>query len=217
MPQSIEQMAVVHREEQAKDLALLDRAQAAIQEATTVAEAKQIKDEAHALEVYAKRVEYGSVLQQRCTEIKLRAERKAGELLRKMALKPGPSGDSLSTLNISRNESSRWQKIATIPDEVFAEALAENPTESGLLRLASSLAKDDEPTPEPPSVDEQPEPNQSPSPGYWVLSDGEGLDRVSAAAGIRVVALLDGEGTVVGYLLDEELAEQMASILNAMT
>lgn len=215
MTQSIEQMAVVHRQEQAKDLALLDRAQAAIQEATTVAEAKQIKDEAHALEVYAKRVEYGSVLQQRCAEIKLRAERKAGELLRKLALKPGPTGASLSSLNISNNESSRWQKIATIPDEVFDGALAENPSESSLLRIASSLAKEDEPAVPKPVVVE-PEPNQEPSPGYWVLAEGEGLDRVSAAAGIRVVALLDGEGTVVGYILDQDLAEQMASILNAM-
>jgi len=58
--------------------------------------------------------------QNRAAEIKLRAERKAGEMLAGMVKHPGgrpsgnvcPKGTGLSEIGISRKQSSRWQKVA---------------------------------------------------------------------------------------------------------
>lgn len=220
MGESIEQMAVVHAEQQAKDLALLDKAKVAIEEATTIDEVRSIRDHARALEAVARRVEYGEILQQRCTAIKLRAERKAGELLRSLNLSAGRPGGNLTLgdMNISKNESSRWQRIADIPESDFESKLEDNPSEREMLRLAAALTKADEPEPAPQPDPEPtpPNPDQPVTSGYWVLAEGEGLNRVSDAAGVPVVALLDGDGVVAGYFLDQKLAEKLASILNAM-
>ena len=70
-------------------------------------------------------------------EIKLRAERRAGELLAEMGdAKTGPktelgntmllnSVSTLSDLGITRMQSSRWQSIAQIPEQVFEKHLIE--------------------------------------------------------------------------------------------
>jgi len=61
------------------------------------------------------------------TEIKVRAERRAGEMLREMGKshqrnisgKPSASGDGLPTLKklgLTRDQSSDWQRLAEIPD-----------------------------------------------------------------------------------------------------
>jgi hypothetical protein len=71
------------------------------------------------------------------TEIRLRAERRAGELLKQMdknqggvAGKTGSKGrpvlDSRATLadlNINRSQSSRWQKLADMPKDKFEEVV----------------------------------------------------------------------------------------------
>jgi hypothetical protein len=62
-------------------------------------------------------------------EIKLRAERMAGELLKEQARKPGETDKkimsqamtlcpALSDIDITRNQSSNWQRIANIPEKV---------------------------------------------------------------------------------------------------
>jgi hypothetical protein len=69
------------------------------------------------------------------TEIKVRAERRAGELLRDMEKNPGvrtlgpsrvsaPSeSPTLDTLGITHKQSSRWQKLAAVPAEKFEQAV----------------------------------------------------------------------------------------------
>jgi len=66
------------------------------------------------------------------TEIKLRAERKAGQFLREMP-KAKPIGNNqyksgcvptrntstLPEMGITHKQSSQWQKVASIPDEKF--------------------------------------------------------------------------------------------------
>jgi len=150
MPHSIESLTKLERQQQARELALLDRAQAAIEEATTVRQVKEIRDKAEALETYAKRVEYGGILQKRCNEIRLRAERKAGEILKDTVKAGRPKkvvqhdNTSLPDLGITRDQSSKWQKIAEIPEKNFENAVKEGPSERDLLRLAKALAQGQE-------------------------------------------------------------------------
>ena len=218
MAQSLEQITDAHLISQEQRLAQLEAAKTAIERATTIDEANEYRNQAEVLEVYYLRVESSTILADRCNEIKLRAERKIGEMLRQLDLSPGPSnGQSLGDMDISRNQSSKWQRLATIPDETWEEAIQEGPSEAALLRLAKALEKAQEEPPAPePIIDHEPTPNQPITQGYWVLAEGEGLTKVSDAAGVPVVALLDGDGVVAGYFLDHALAEQVATILNAM-
>lgn len=77
-------------------------------------------------------------------EIRLRAERRAGELLREMKERgerdPGGRGPrkvessratQLPDLGITRDQSRKWQKIAAVPEEHF-EAVIEAAKEAGL-------------------------------------------------------------------------------------
>ena len=98
---------------------------------------KDIRDKAMALEAYAKQAR-NTEAERRACEIRLRAERKAGELLSKMEKAPrGPdkngSGQrsqrgtsdipTLPELGISKQQSHRWQKLAAVPKEEFETAL----------------------------------------------------------------------------------------------
>lgn len=91
----------------------------------------------------------GLDMQNLCAEIKLRAERKAGELLKEQDIKPGNpqlSHDTiiekpkLSDLGIKPDQSSRWQKIADILEETFEKHIVETKEkkkeqETKILRL----------------------------------------------------------------------------------
>jgi hypothetical protein len=79
-------------------------------------------------------------------EIRLRAERKAGELLRQMEKAKGgnpnlshrPTGSTLSDLGITRDQSSQWQRLAAVPEPEFEAALAgsDKPTTNGIITAA---------------------------------------------------------------------------------
>ena len=75
-------------------------------------------------------------MQNRCAEIKIRAERKAGELLQELERHPpgplpidkshdGTQPPRLEDLGITKNQSSRWQAIAGIPEKNFEERVEE--------------------------------------------------------------------------------------------
>jgi hypothetical protein len=81
-------------------------------------------------------------------EIRLRAERKAGGLLAKMEkAKPGPIDRSGATtelprlidIGISRDQSSKWQRLAGVPQAEFDAALkdADRPTTDGIIRATA--------------------------------------------------------------------------------
>ena len=84
------------------------------------------------------------------TEIKIRAERRTGELLRDTAKakqrntggKPSPHGNGLHTLNkigVSRRQSSDWQKLASIPEPEFELRLAEAGRDTKTMTTAKIL------------------------------------------------------------------------------
>lgn len=110
-------------------LALYDEARRALAAAWRVDEVTQIRDRAAAV-LAAARIARDEELVRQATEIRLRAERKAGELLREMAkngerVKGGDpkSRDAtlakLDDIGVTKSQSSRWQKLADMRTEDF--------------------------------------------------------------------------------------------------
>jgi hypothetical protein len=114
----------------------------AIAEAYAVDEVKDIRDKARAIEMYARQAQNTEAERQAC-EIRLRAERKCGQMLgeqldRSGRGRPEKVSDeaTLSDMRISRDQSSQWQRLAAIPADRFEADLADpmwRPTTSGLL------------------------------------------------------------------------------------
>jgi hypothetical protein len=93
-------------------------------------------------------------IQNRAAEVKLRAERQAGKLLAQMTLRGGDRRSKihqerlkLDDLGISRNQSTRWQMQARVPENVFREHIRETCdagkelTSARLIRLARQWGK----------------------------------------------------------------------------
>lgn len=122
----------------------------AIAAAYEVDEVKHIHDKALALEIYARQSRNVEAERQAC-EIRLRAERRAGQLLRDREMAKGsaqqgvgrrgseamPSqrASALSDLGISHTQSSRWQKLADVPEEEFEATFArpDKPSTTGII------------------------------------------------------------------------------------
>lgn len=132
-----------------KGLIHFDEARAALAQITTVDEAKAVRDKAEAARVYAKQAKYSLVVQNDCAEIKIWAERRAGELLRDMAEKgeraSGHGGDrascraQLEDLGIEKTQSHRWQRMASIPEPELKAHIAETKKQGEELTTASVL------------------------------------------------------------------------------
>jgi len=114
----------------------------AIAQAHDIDEVKDIRDKAIALERYAQQA-MNMDAERKALEIRLRAEKKAGRLLKEMKAngeRVGPkdnlnqgvspkscgttSGKTLTDLGITRDQSSKWQKLDSVPEEDFEAALA---------------------------------------------------------------------------------------------
>ena len=112
----------------------------AIAEAHAVDEVKDIRDKARAIEMYARQAQ-NTEAEERAREIRLRAERKCGQMLGEREMHGGDrrsrsaaSTLKLADLNISRDQSSQWQKLAAVPEEVFEQALREPlPSTAGII------------------------------------------------------------------------------------
>lgn len=140
-------------------MVLTDVCQALVQ-AVTPGEIRDLRDKAEAVRRYAKSAAKGLLVQNRAAELRLRAERKGGALLRHMNLWGGDrrsrSHDEilkLEAMGIDRNQSHRWQLLASIPDDVFEAYIREcnqllrEITGNSLVRFARqrvqcSIAKD---------------------------------------------------------------------------
>jgi 5-carboxymethyl-2-hydroxymuconate isomerase len=106
----------------------------ALVQASTIDEVKDIRDKAVALKVYADQAKDSELIKM-ATQIRLRAERRAGEMLQEMAkqgmravrknMKSQPATSRLIDLNISKTQSSRWQKLAVMSEPQFEKAVQE--------------------------------------------------------------------------------------------
>lgn len=117
----------------------------AIAEAHAIDEVKDIRDRMLAIQSYA-RMAQNTEAEEKAREIRLRAERKCGQMLAGREMATGgqpyrsdrPTGSDhpkpLADLGISKQQSSDWQKLAAVPSELFEQALAEpNPSTAGII------------------------------------------------------------------------------------
>jgi len=126
-------------------------ARSAVERATTPVEAKRIVDVATAAQECARLAGQSLEMQNEWAEVRLRAQRKGGELVAEMPKNPGGRGKTSDTLSgvCSHHESSRWQRIASIPEPEFDAYIAEahnaskELTSAGALKLAKRLAAAD--------------------------------------------------------------------------
>jgi hypothetical protein len=101
----------------------------ALRQCATVDEVRTIADQALALELYAKQSRDTS-LQRDAAEIKLRAKRRAGEMVAAVDKRPGGRSKTehrprLRELGVSLDESSKWQHIAAVPEQQFEAKIAD--------------------------------------------------------------------------------------------
>lgn len=152
----------------------------AIQAAYEVDEVLDIKDKARAIELYMQQ-QHNVEAERRACEIRLRAERKLGQMLKGMEKIHGARGTgsnqyevrsqratppqpTLSDLGISKTQSSRWQKLAEVPDETWERTFAqpEKPSTTGIIAAHEKATR---PAPEPaPAPAPEPEPARTATP-----------------------------------------------------
>jgi len=108
-------------------------------EAKTLDEIKNIMDVAEAARTYARAARLGLQAYNHAAEIKVRAERKAGEFLKRLERIPGGKGRFTAHSNVERAVSQysdvlkeyaipttsahRWQQLADMPELVFEKHL----------------------------------------------------------------------------------------------
>lgn len=118
--------------------------------ATSIDEVKKIRDQAEAIRQYIRQQKGSFEMQNQAAEIKLRAERRAGEMLAKTELNKGgrptenPLHDvsslpKLADLGISEVQSHRWQLEAEIPEEKFEQFIAETKVKAEELTSRATL------------------------------------------------------------------------------
>jgi hypothetical protein len=132
----------------------------AIAQAHEVDEVKDIRDKALALETYARQAKNIDAEWRAC-EIRLRAERKAGQLSKRLERAQGArtdlelsptvgrsptKQDQLTAAGVSMRQAERWEKLAEVPEEQFEAALAgpNKPTTSGIIAGSEKPTKRDE-------------------------------------------------------------------------
>lgn len=130
-----------------------DAARQALAEAHRVDEAKDIRDKAVAIATYAKQAQDRDMIFW-ATEIKVRAERRTGELLREREKHDGgrPAGKpvkiedqfsskppKLADLKITKQQSSDWQALAAIPAPEFERRIKNAAGDPAALTTAKIL------------------------------------------------------------------------------
>lgn len=116
-----------------------ENAKTALAEYTKVDDIKDFRDKAVAVQAYAKQAnDYD--LERDASIARVRAERRAGELLRDMdkaqgvlkqgdklpqspATTTGEQPKTLSEMGLTKDQSSKWQKLADVPEDVFEKAI----------------------------------------------------------------------------------------------
>ena len=123
--------------------AAFDDAKRALAECRNFDDAKLVRNKAIALAVYAKQAKDRSLIED-ATAIRLRAERRAGEMLAEMEKNKGARGagpgrgkkavvardrlldtaPKLSDIGVTKTQSSNWQRLAALAPDVFEERVA---------------------------------------------------------------------------------------------
>ena len=151
-------------------LARYDAMCSAIAACHGIDEVKELRSKARALEVYARQAQ-NTEAERKAAEVRIRAERRAGELLKEMGTqgtrqgrgeRKAMSGDTtlapsgvisklptLAEMGITRDQSSKWQQLAAVPAKDFEEAIATTTCTEGIIN--ANLLRN---TPMPPVNDD---------------------------------------------------------------
>lgn len=154
-------------------------ARRALAEARNIDEVKDVRDKAEALRAYAIQRGESHEMQNDIAEIKVRAERRIGELIPQMQergelVRQGQRQDLtdckvLADYSINYRQSSQWQASADLPDEIFERYIAETKTDVeeltsvGVYRLAKKLQRE---------ADRKNNHNNSNASGLYTVEDG---------------------------------------------
>jgi len=127
-----------------------EQARTALAECHRVDEVKDIRDKAEAMAAYARQAKDQDLILW-ATEIKVRAERKCGELLRAVERAPGNRTDrtsyepvtkyqqALNDNNLNHMAASRFQQLASMSEEHFEAAVATAKDTAGQVTTAFML------------------------------------------------------------------------------
>lgn len=137
------------------ELVRYDAMVTAIAECERVDEVKDIRDKAVALEAYARQANNYEA-ERKCALVRVRAERKCGQMLAERNNAQGRRTDlqtnlverddqvkTLAEMGITKDQSSTWQKLAAVPEQEFEEAL----TLTGHKPSARHIIRTPEPEP----------------------------------------------------------------------
>ena len=129
------------------ELVVLAQASRELADARSLEAIRRIRDKAEAARHYARCAALGLEVRNLATEVKLRAERKAGRLLTELRLRGGDRRSNvhdaqlkLQNFGINYSQSARWQLAASIPDEVF-ERYIQEARRSGKVLSANGLIR----------------------------------------------------------------------------
>lgn len=133
------------------NLVRYEAARTALAEAHKVDEVKDIRDKAEAMAAYARQAKDSELIQY-ATEIKVRAERRCGELLTATDRNKGATvkggmaverhdthAPTLADMGLTRDESSRYQQLAAMPADHFETAVATAKATAGEVTTAFML------------------------------------------------------------------------------
>lgn len=135
------------------ELVRYEQARFALAECQRVDEVKDIRDKAEALAAYARQAKDTELIQF-ATEIKVRAERRCGELLSAAEMNHGARGTgsnqhevrlqpattpTLAALGITKDQSSRYQSLASMSEAHFETAVATAKDTAGEVTTAFML------------------------------------------------------------------------------
>jgi len=128
-------------DETPQEIALLDRAYAALAEAVSVEEVRDVRDRAEAVRSYARKARLGREILVEAAALRLRSERRLGQLLQTLPLAKAAPGNQYSVpeaeesslsqirlqdIGITKSDSSRLQRIAAVPEEKFQAYVRES-------------------------------------------------------------------------------------------
>jgi 16S rRNA G966 N2-methylase RsmD len=128
--------------------------EAQIRNSNDIGQLTDIKDKAEALRVFVRKAEKGFAKQNKYAEVKIRAERRCGEILATEIQHGGDrksksrfNGKTLKDLGISKNQSHHWQTVAQFPEDLFEGHIAQlkgsnkELTSIGVYRAASAYRR----------------------------------------------------------------------------
>lgn len=136
-------------------LTVLDRATQMLAEVRDVDDARQLIDLAEAARIYARQVKLGLEAQNHAAEIKLRAQRRAGEILQEMDKAKGAAEAGWKTplpeerafdkpatyeeMGITYKDAHYWQHLAKMPEETFEDYIEDSKQEGKEITTAGAV------------------------------------------------------------------------------